>query len=867
MTAAQEAEYAAALGHTTLSQLKIIDPNGAAATGLADQLLAAEPSNLETPFDFTLSSIPLVRVNVNGTWQYANPLAADASFGDPLTVGEPTPTSGAYDGQNVRIVLEAARADDPYTRFKLVEKNYAAEDVVGRRIQLAFPPPLKPAELATMRAGDIQTFVPVLSVSGPGMTKDEEDALSVAGDMFSLGGDHYQDDGSGGILVNGEPLAPVDTDPATLAKVQTVDIRPNGNAFPQIGVTVTALDSGGNHVPNLGADAFQLEEEGQPLSFNLTRNAAPPPRVVLLYDTSTSVPAQFLGSGAVDLGNQIVTPLYAKYPGAQVRVAGISFGANWITGSWASNLTDAKAQVAGLSTAIGTSEVWEALYDAEKEAPTVILMVTDGDASDTSKPEYLQALAAGVPVLTIAVGTVNQANVDQISQLSKGKSVPVTQLSEATSAALAEIDARAQEDYVLSYQAPRTGPTPRHVTVTINGKTGNGTYDVPTTPVTPKALSGLYLTVEVAGRSHTAPLAGFKLGYSTAFPTITQAMLDDTHALLLGRISLQVEAAAPSYSEVLDDWISEKLALRPLIEAIESKDETKITDALNEGFTRTPAKLTLSQPPLADARSASSLTFETMPRVAAMIQKFSPAGPVERQLDLFPLSQWRTAAEDGHAAWVKTLRATAGLAIMEAESFDGPSTYEDLKGKPLTLLNPLDVSSQAGLTPEEQLAWSGLAGEFGLDYKLLVPAKPGAFWAIDQTTGTVIGMLPNGTGSGAESICNDFDLQNDIAQMASLLGSFFGVSVGGWVALAQWEIKYVTMATLVIGYGASAGELSNPALEMGCGMLNDALGGLGNAGAVYGTYDSAAGTYNATNPDSAQAPTLCGSISDYNPCH
>ncbi|MCA9598273.1 MAG: hypothetical protein KC776_33405, partial [Myxococcales bacterium] len=141
------------------------------------------------------------------------------------------------------------------------------------------------------------------------------------------------------------------------------------------------------------------------------------------------------------------------------------------------------------------------------------------------------------------------------------------------------------------------------------------------------------------------------------------------------------------------------------------------------------------------------------------------------------------------------------------------------------------------------------------------------FWAIDQTTGTVIGMLPNGTGSGAESICNDFDLQNDIAQMASLLGSFFGVSVGGWVALAQWEIKYVTMATLVIGYGASAGELSNPALEMGCGMLNDALGGLGNAGAVYGTYDSAAGTYNATNPDSAQAPTLCGSISDYNPCH
>jgi hypothetical protein len=866
-TPTEASEWATALGHETLLQASIIDADGSKGLALANQLIGALPTDLTTPFDFTLGTIPLVRVNVSGTWQYANPLTPDAAFGDSLTLAEPTPTGAAYPGQGMKIVLQAARADDPYARFTLVEKTFQAEDLVGRRVQLAFPPPLKPENLAVMRAADLETFVPVLSVVGPDMTVAEQEALAVAGDMFSLGGDQYTELPGGGFTVNGEELADVDTDPATLAKVTTVNIRANASAFRRVGVTVSALDSTGKNVPRLGADAFEVKEDDKLVSFSLSRNEAPPPRVVLLYDTSTSMPAQFLGAGAVSLGNQIVGPLYAKYPAAQVRVASVNFGANWMGGTWATTLSEAQAQVAGLATAPGASEIWRTLYDAEKEKPTVILLLTDGAATDTAEPQYLQAIAAGVPVLSIGAGTVTQATLDQISELSGGKSVPVTQLSQATTAALAEIDARAVEDYVLAYEAPKGTATTRNVTVTINAKTGSDSYEVPATPVLPKALSGLYLTIEVAGRAHTAPIAGFRLGYSTAFPNVTQAMLDDTHALLLGRVAIQVEGASPSYSVVLDDWIAEKLALRPLMEAVESKDNDQIIEALNQGFSRSPAKLMLSQPPLRDARSTQSLTYETSPRIAAMIQKFSPSGAVSRQLSLFPLSQWATAAEDARAAWEKTLTASAGLAILEAETFSGPSTYEDLQSKTLTMVDPGQANEQAGLTPEEMLAWDALESEFNADYKLLVPEKPGPFWAVDEITGSVVGMLPNGTGSGAEDICNDYDLQNDIAQMMSLLGSMFGVSVGGWVALAQWEIKYVTMATLVIGYGATAGDLSNPAAEMGCGMLNDALGGLGQAGSIYGTYDAAAGTYNATNPDSASAPTLCGGISNYNPCH
>ncbi|MBK7580769.1 MAG: VWA domain-containing protein [Myxococcales bacterium] len=868
ISATEATEWAAALGHSSLRQYTTIDKDGAQTSGLFSQLLAALPQDLTSPFDFTLPPIPLVRVKVGGAWTYANPLAPAAKLGESFTVDTPTATGAADPPQKIHIVLEAARSDAPYKRFTLVEGSYDASDVVGRRIQLAFPPPASTETLAHMRVTDIETVVPVLNVVGPDLTNDEKEKLAHVGNMLSLGGSVYEQTATGGLTVDGEPVGKTETDPAALAKVSSVKIRANGNAYRRIGVTVSALDAGGKNVPRLGASAFDVREDDQPVSFSLMRNEAPPPKVILLYDTSSSLPPAFLGTGAADLGKQIVQPLYAKYPQAQFRAAYVNFGASFISTTWATNLTQAEAQVQGLATASAGSEIWEALYEVEQQKPTVIVLVTDGDESDTKEPKCAQALAAGVPVLSIGVGTIKQTTLDEISKLSGGKSVPATQLSQATAAALAEIDARAVEDYVLSYRAPAGTATTRNVTVKLNQKTGADSYDVPATPVVAQALSGLYLTIGVPGREHTATLAGFGLGFSTAFPEITEAMLDDVRSALFGRVSIQVEGAAPSASVVLDDWIGEKLSIRPIFEAAESKDEAKLLAALGQGFSMGPGKLPLAQPPLVDAWSTQSLTFETGPRIAAMIQKFSEQGLVSRQLDLFPLSRWATAADDPRAAWEKTLKTTAGLAIMEAGLLAGPSTYEALQGKTLGLFAPGAVDGQPGLTSQEQLLWGALGPEFNNEHSLLAPVKPGPFWVIHKGTGTVIGMLPNGTGGGAEDICNDFDQLNNMLQMASLLGNFFGVSVGGWVALAQWEVKYVTMATLVIGYGATPGGLSNPGADMACGAINDGIGSAlpGAAGALYGIYDAASGTYNTVNPDSASAPTLCGGDS-YNPCH
>jgi hypothetical protein len=847
-----------ALGNAAEPARPVIDPDGSKASALADSLLALLPKDLGSPFDFTLTAIPLVRVKIGSEWKYANPIVPSVAFGDSATVAVPTAAASASGTQKIHVLLEAARANAPYDRFKLVEHTYDAADVAGRRIQLAFAPPVALKTLVGMRAEDVETVVPVLSVVGRDLGTADTQRLAVVGDLLSLGGDVYTRT-AGGISINGTPIAS-GGDPAAIARVASISARAPGSAFPRMGVTVSALDRMGANVPNLGASAFQVLEDGKPVSFSVTQKQAPAPRVVLLFDASTSIPAEFRGASAVAMGNQIVDALYAAHANAQLRVATISVGAIFATTTWATTATAAKAQVQVLEKASGSSETWQALSEVQKQRPTVIILVTDGAALDTAKPQYQSAIAAGCPILSIGVGTVNSTILGEISTLSGGSSVLASLQQQAIDAALAEIEARSREDYVISYQAPAGAATPRTITVIVNGIQTQATYSVPAVPALPNALSGLYLTLGVDGRNETVPVAGFALGFSTAFPTITQAMLDDVRSLLFGRISIAVEGAGPPLSVVLDDWISEKLSLRPLWQATQAGDSAGILAALAPGFSFTPSKLPFAQAPLLNAASTDALTFETGPRVSALLQKVGDDGRILRQLDLFPLSRWATAAADPRVAWERTLKTTAGLAVVESALFAGASTLASLAGKTFTRLDAGQARNQAGLSDEERRAWAGMEDPFNAEYQLLVPLKPGPFWAIHEGTGTVIGVLPDGTGGGVEEVCATYSRLSSYLSLVGLVGGLAGASLGGWTALAQWEVDSVTMATLVIGYGTEAKDIQNPALAVGCGIAQDQLG---NRFPPYSKFSDMATSYGLGNPDFA-SPTECPHMK---PCH
>ena len=809
----------------------VVDPMGTATAQLASSLATVLPAGATAPFDFTtLGPIPLVRVMMGGTWTFANPLVRGAALGDSVTTADPIPTGSPDSTERLRVRLEAARADDPFNRFLLVEGDWSAEEVVGRRLHVQFVPPAAADEFLTLTAGDVTTFVPVIALGGPDVDTQTRDDLSSIGKPFTRGGNLYEVRDSGEVLIDGQSLGTGNTSPADLARVDSLQLGIQPSAFRRVRLRIGALDTGGAGVAGLGADAFRVLEDGRPVPFTMLQNDSAGPRVLLLFDVSNSVPATFVGAGAASVANQIVDALFAQHPGIEARVGVVDFGVNYPSASWATTLTDAKAQadwLATLPTSPG-SEIWEALNDANQADPDVVMLVTDGDATDTLEPKFKNAIAGGAPVIALGVGTVNQPNLDLVASLSGGLTTPIANQGEAVAAVTSYVGERAVEDYVLSYRAPATGPTTRNVTVRVDsGRVEvTGTYDVPADPAAPPALSGLYLTVRSGTREVTRTLAGYDGAFTTAFVDIPQSELDDVESLLFGRASISVEAAAPSTSVLLSDWFAEKLTLEPMWDAVQSGDEDAMREAFEAGWSRTPADLYRMSTRLPQEGTGEALTFEDGLRVAAYVQKAQFGTGYEQSLDLFGRSIWATATANPAVAFQRSLERTAYLATAEADLFT-TSTKSLLDGLPLRLVNSGSASSDlADLDPTVRARWSELEDPFGLDYYLLVPSTgtPHAFWAVHKGTGTVIGILPDQSGGATRAELEaNLEATNKLLDLIGDVGGLFGANVGVWVELEKTKAALVTKATIVIATGEDPGGWGEPLEGLACNAMKEAL--------------------------------------------
>src|SRR5262249_46808870 len=111
-----------------------------------------------------------------------------------------------------------------------------------------------------------------------------------------------------------------------------------------------------------------------------------------------------------------------------------------------------------------------------------------------------------------------------------------------------------------------------------------------------------------------------------------------------------------------------------------------------------------------------------------------------------------------------------------------------------------------------------------------------------------------------------YNAANNLLTLASLAASFMGISVGGWVGLAQWEVKYVTIATIVIGGGdlppgaddpsSPDFDVSDPAAAMAFGMFDDSPG---NFFPPLAAYENLLGGLSLLNVDTSHAPMVCPS--------
>lgn len=730
--------WSAAIGETVEAPdgpVTKADPNSTLRDAIVAKLrpLLTVPAD-SAAFDPTIDRVPLVRLRVDGELTYANPNIAGAQYGQTYTVEEPVPADPASGERSLMVRLEAARSDRPNERFLLAEKSWPASEVAGRTVTVAFTTPEPLFEAKKKAIGDASVFLPLILLRGEELDELAVQARSVIGEPFTLGGDLIESPG-GPIAIGGREVASAPTNPALIESVATMTAEARSAAFPWIRVEVSARRQDGAGVPGMAADAFLLEENGEPVAAQLLQSVSAPPRLLMLFDRSTSIPAEFLDQAA-DVGNAIAAAIFAAHPDASIRVAGLGINGPDYAGPFATSAADVEAQLASLAGA--GSEVWTNLaVAAEDRELTAVLLVSDFVPEDALTGELESRIFGGAPVLVAPVGMSDTSTAARIAELTQGEVLDSVTAQNLPASVRDFLDARRAANYLFAYRAPEAGAATRNVRVRLKAPStaeAMATYERPSRRVAPDALSAIYLTIETDGRTVTRALAGSELG--------TPEDRDRVNAALFGRYVLSVEANAPSVSVLFDEHISERLLNEAKYDALKSGDAAKIARADGSTVFRVPADLRFMTAALPDEANTADLTYTDGLRVALHSNLPIFGEPVLSKLDLLPLAPYRTVTLAGGNDYVKTLERSATITAAETLRFD-VSAWDLLKDEPLALFDPLAIDLQLG--PE----WREPAAAYR-DYDLLAPidGAPVAFFAVHRETGELIGVLADGSGGG-----------------------------------------------------------------------------------------------------------------------
>jgi hypothetical protein len=774
--------------HEPIKRVDRLDESGSQTKALAKAISAVLPAGLAASDNATpvLRGIPLVRVHTSGGVKYANPLVQKAELGKSYTTGDPTNASEPDKPLPITVRLFASTTADPIKRIPLVEKTWSADQVVGRRIHLAFRPTPQMETLVHLNIRDIRTFIPALSVSGQGLDANGMAKLSASGPAISVGGDIIAAKPDGSVTINDQTaMRPSTADPHAGDRVASLSVDIASQTFPNMRLRVKALDAAGKPVEGLPASAFRLKEQDTSLSFLMTDNQVPPPRVLLILDLDSNFTT---GGDPSAFARTLAQQLLAGHPGVGIQVMSVSGGNSPTPDGYTLRDPDAVAAAVKPLFTYG-SDIWTALQYANAARPTVIVLTSDFAPDEKEVGGFRAGVAAGAPVVAIGVGPFNAAVRNDIAQLSGGKAAAATSIDEAVKTAVDFLDRRQSQPYVLAYTAPATGPDRRTVTVsTVKGVSGHTEYALPPPDqrAPALALAGLYVSVQVGYEPEvTRVLAGYRSDTRPPNGLVAQDILDEVRGALYGEALLSVEGAAPSLGTWVDDMLTAKLGTRNFWDGAFKNDEHAVVSALKAGAASVPDVLATVHPPLPD--DGRWLTYETGLRLVLYKQYPIFGKGRRREVDVLPFTRWATLTKDSTQNFQTTLARSAYLALAEAEALP-TSTLSELKDKQLKALAPGSVfDADLEFVPQaSRRAWSTLLNNWSA-YHRVVPADgaPFAFWAVDPRTGSMLGVL--GDGSGGSSYEENECIINNTQSMMSLLAFFLG-ELGGLGGIGVWAI-------------------------------------------------------------------------------
>jgi len=824
-----------------LPSVERLDPDGEASLELAGTILEAIPDEEQTArgFDWRMDSrLPAVRFRTEDDEEdrYAN-LFANVPFGE--SGARRIDDIAAASPPDVSVTLSGARASDPTDNFELVSETWPATDVAGRQVVVRTLPGIDPLSQPTVRFSDINAFVPSLSVQGGDMDQATSAELSTLGDAFTRGGDQFSIAEDGTVSRNGEPLAATGDAPAA-DRVDSVSVTPDASRYPEVSLTVEARDGDGAVVEGLPANAFELREDDTPAAVTLQSNRATP-RVLVLYDTSASMPGAYSGAAMTEFVSALEGEIRDTEPDARVELKA--------TGS----------------------RIWTAAADAAATDANVVVYATDGHVNDRRTPEIERVLGEGPPVVMLSTENEESVTVpvaNEIAELSGGTAVPASDSTAARDAVRSFVAGIADTlaPYQVTYGTPQDGaPGDTHtVSVTTGDATGTGEYTVPDTALNPPRLSSLWLTVAVGRRETTRLLAGYDPETDEA---VTDEMLAAVEGALFGSTTLTFEGGSPSLSVWLDDFLAAKGSTADLDAALVADDRESIEQASEAGLTTIPPAAFLLTPPIPNASSKDTLTFPDAIRVAAYTHHPVFGSDTSRVSgDILPLTRYRTvtASEDRSEAFRLTVERTARLALAETAGFE-ESTQSLLSETSIVPFGTVDAAAW-GRDRYRQFsdfvdATGSRAGfRMGRRGNALVPADGSvmAYWQVDRATGGLLGVLPDGTNGGASNPNHERTLEGlsrvishiNLLAMASGAG---GLALGLVAAYGQVLARLyaaVAMAIEVMDASALPDAIAEAKATMVCEIAKRAFLDVVPMGSAFSAIENLIGAVGGSSPAS-----------------
>lgn len=767
-------------GNST-NEIPIIDEAHKESKALAEKLWQHIPNkeNLDKhSFDFRWDNYrtPTVEFILNGETKYAHLFDPIIPFGQlkkegiNITDAEPVKNND----EKVTISISYRDAIDPYTEKEVVAGAWLSTQVVGNQINIAFLNGLSLEQQAVTPIGTLRTFTPALAFQSFDEKIEVMQENSFLGNPFTLDG-KIIDVSEAEPKINGNTLLQK-PNKNLQKKVTALQIKAFPANYPLVKLHVTPTDENGAFVENLSTSDFTITDNTIQVQALMESNR-PTPRILILYDTSLSMPTAYSQENMDAFITALNQSILEKYPAAVIT--------KWKT----------------------PSEIFTWLLKASKTDYDLIIYATDGDNNDTYKETDFLTYKNGPPAIVLNVydndSVYTMKTFTKMVEITNGMVINAKDQVKTLEAITDYISKMEIPPYVFTYYT--TGADEMHEAIV--GVDNQRIIEkekfkfVPgTSAEIGQALIGLYCTIKTGNTTIKRVLAGWD--------PITQINMQPDYSdaiavrnTIFGGATVYFEGEGPTISAALSDVLKYRLTTRSWGEALIDNDASKAKEEFAKGGYLYHPEILPLMAPLDDAITTTSMTFASGIRIAIIKNKIGVGEKASTtSFDYLPTSMYTTLAKESESAFKITLEKTAQLAIREGHFFT-TSTVSELKNSQLLETQKANIENWFQETKEtfkHTYYWYERIHRGDGNFKIFDKAALSlAYWQINQQTGELFGMLADGTGGGSEDTIQQLsDLMTVLSVYIALLAEMKVLNSIGGVALSIVATYGVTLTKL-----------------------------------------------------------------------